>query len=191
MAARLCTLVAILCCSATPAQALLGGILGGGSGAICTPATCGSFAAPFVEPTIAGQTTTEKCLTDGNGELVCKPAAGTVAMLADGRVLYWDALEGTERVQFSVILEFGDKAANDQSRLLTLGAGDVPSWAQPDPVDAGANPTGTENTPLLPGLNTNDAQGAGALFCADLKQLADGRIIAAGGTNYYMEPGVE
>ena len=90
--------------------------------------------------------------------------------------------KGTERVQFSVILEYGDQAANDQSRVLTLGSGDAPSWTQPTPADGGANPGGTPNTPLLPGLNTNDAHGAGALFCSDLVQLADGRILAAGGT---------
>jgi hypothetical protein len=179
------------------ALALVPGPLGahaallGGGGSACTPQTCGSFGAPFAEPTIAGQPTSAKCIPDASGQPICKPAAGSVAILADGRVLYWDALEGTERVQFSVILEFGDQAANDQSRLLTLGPGDAPSWTQPTPADAGANPGGTANTPLLPGLNTNDAQGAGALFCADLKQLADGRIIAAGGTNYYMEPGIE
>src|SRR5689334_14610111 len=94
-------------------------LLGGGTA--CTPQSCGSFSAPFAEPTIAGQPTTAKCIPDASGQPICKPAAGSVAMLADGRVLYWDALEGTERVQFSVILEFGDKAANDQSRLLTLG----------------------------------------------------------------------
>jgi hypothetical protein len=168
---------------------LLGGLVG--TGGACTPQSCGSFTAPFAEPTIAGQPTTAKCIPDASGQPICKPAAGSVAILDDGRILYWDALEGTERVQFSVILEYGDKAANDQTRLLTLGSGDAPTWAQPDPVDGGANPGGTENTPLLPGLNTNDAQGAGALFCADLKQLADGRIMAAGGTNYYMEPGVQ
>src|SRR5512145_2677011 len=121
---------------------LLGGLLGGGSGS-CTPQQCGSFAPPFTEPTLAGEATAEKCLPDADGELVCKPTAGTLALLQDGRVLDWDALEGTERVQFSVIIEYGDKAANDQSRLLTLGAGDAPSWAQPTPVDGGANPDGT------------------------------------------------
>ena len=60
---------------------VLGGLLGGGSGA-CSPQQCGSFAAPFVEPTIAGTTTSEKCLTGADGELVCKPAAGTLALLA-------------------------------------------------------------------------------------------------------------
>jgi len=185
MAARLCVLVAILGSSATPAAALLGG----GSSA-CTASACGTFGAPFVEPTIAGQTTGEKCIPDNNGELICKPAAGTLALLADGRVLYWDALEGTERVQFSVIIEFGDAAANDQTRLLTLGPLG-PTWTQPTPVDGGANPGGTANTPLLPNLNTNDEHGAGALFCADLVQLADGRILAAGGTNYYSEPGLD
>lgn len=118
---------------------LLGDLLN--PGGACTPQTCGSFAAPFVEPTLAGQSTAEKCLTDAEGELICRPAAA--------------------------------------------------SWTQPTPVDGGANPGGTANTPLLPGLNTNDEQGAGALFCSHLVQLADGRILAAGGTNYYLEPGIE
>ncbi len=183
--------LAIASSLAAPAAAgPLDGLIGGGGAAACTPQTCGSFAPPFVEPTIAGQPTAAKCIPGEDGLPLCKPAAGSVAVLQDGRVLYWDALEGTERVQFSVVLEFGDQAANDQSRLLTLGAGG-PTWTKPSPVDAGANPGGTTNTPLLPGLNTNDAQGAGALFCADLKHLADGRIIAAGGTNYYSEPGID
>jgi hypothetical protein len=186
----LALVVLLLPASQVAHASLLGGLIPG-SGSGCTPVTCGSFAAPFAEPTITGQPTAAKCLPGPDGQLVCKPAAGSVAVLADGRVLYWDALEGTERVQFSVIVEFGDKAANDQSRLLTLGPGDAPSWSQPAPVDGGANPGGTANTPLLPNLNTNDAQGAGALFCAGLVHLADGRILAAGGTNYYMEPGVE
>ena len=190
MATRLSVLFAFVCWSASPAGAgLLDGLLGGG-GTACTPSVCGSFGAPFAEPSIAGHPTSEKCLPGSDGELICKPAAGTMALLHDGRVLYWDALEGTERVQFSVILEFGDQAANDQSRLLTLGAGG-PSWTQPAPPDGGANPGGTANTPLLPNLNTNDDQGAGALFCAALTQLADGRILAAGGTNYYSEPGLD
>jgi hypothetical protein len=177
--------------AATASADLIGDLLGGGANAPCTQATCGSFSPPFVEPTIAGQATSQKCIPDADGELICKPAAGSMALLGDGRVLYWDALEGTERVQFSVITEFGDKAANDQSRLLTIGPGTTRAWTQPTPPDGGANPGGTQNTPLLPGLNTNDEQGAGALFCADLVQLADGRILAAGGTNYYLEPGIE
>lgn len=166
-----------------------GGLLGGGGS--CTSATCGSFSVPFAEPLIAGQPTAEKCIPDTDGLPLCKPAAGSMALLGDGRILYWDALEGTERVQFSVIIEYGEDAVNDQSRVLTLGPGDAPSWTQPSPPDGGANPGGTPNTPLLPNLNTNDDQGAGALFCSHLIQLADGRILAAGGTNYYMEPGIE
>jgi len=184
-------LAALLLAPAQPGRAgLLDGLLAGG-GSECTPAACGRFGAPFAEPTLAGVPTAEKCLVDADGELVCKPAAGTLALLQDGRVLYWDALEGTERVQFSVVVEYGDLAANDQSRLLRLGPNDAAAWSQPTPVDGGANPDGTTNTPLLPGLHTNDAQGAGALFCSDLVQLADGRILAAGGSNYYLEPGLE
>ena len=168
-----------------------GGLLGGSAGSACTPLTCGTFGSPFAEPTIAGQPTAQKCIPDTDGQPLCKPAAGSLALLGDGRILYWDALEGTERVQFSVIVEYGQEAGNDQTRVLTLGPGDAPSWTQPTPPDGGANPGGTQNTPLLPNLNTNDAQGAGALFCSDLVELADGRILAAGGTNYYLEPGIE
>jgi hypothetical protein len=189
---RWCFAVGLVWMTAAAAWAdLIGDQLHGGTGASCTQATCGSFGPAFAEPTIAGQATSEKCVPDAEGELICKPAAGSMALLADGRILYWDALEGTERVQFSVVTEFGDEAANDQSRLLTIGPGNARTWTQPTPPDGGANPGGTQNTPLLPGLNTNDDRGAGALFCADLVQLADGRILAAGGTNYYLEPGIE
>ncbi len=188
--AGLAVVAAVFSLLPAAASGLLGDLLGGGS-TTCTPQVCGAFGAPFAEPTLAGQTTAEKCIPDEDGELICKPAAGTMALLGDGRILYWDALEGTERVQFSVVIEFGEQAANDQSRLLTIGPGDTPTWMQPSPPDGGANPGGTQNTPLLPNLNTNDDHGAGALFCADLVQLADGRVLAAGGTNYYLEPGIE
>src|SRR5262245_24468275 len=74
---------------------LLDGLIGGAAGSACTPLSCGSFSDAFAEPTIAGQPTGEKCITGADGQPLCKPAAGSVALLADGRILYWDALEGT------------------------------------------------------------------------------------------------
>jgi len=72
----------------------------------------GYFSLPFEEPTIVvdGQViqTDDKCITRGDGMDECKPAAGTMALLKDGRLLYLNALEGTENVELSIVAEFGD-----------------------------------------------------------------------------------
>src|SRR4029450_3954821 len=96
--------------------------------------------------------------------------------------------EGTEDVEVSIVAEFGYVSANDQSRLLTLGAGDAPSWAKPSPVDAGAvpNPHG-----IAPCNGTTNGGANGALFCSDQVILHDGRVLAAGGTDYYNDSCVD
>lgn len=150
--------------------------------------TLGSFSKPFVEPDIAGKPSTDKCIQNQDGSFDCKPAAGSVSILANGKILYWNALEGTENVKTGIAAEFGKYSVNDQSRLLDLGDGN-PSWSKPTPNDAGANPDGNENEVLVPGDSSTETYNDGALFCADLNALADGRIIAIGGTSYYSEPG--
>ena len=174
---------------------LLGGLLGGStctsSGSDCD---VGSFSAPFAEPTIDGVPTAEKCLTATDGTKVCKPAAGTIALLRDGRLVYFDALEGTENVNLSIVSDFGVVSVNDQTRVLKLGAGDAPTWTRPSPVDGGANPGGYDATTILPdGIldSSGTSTATGALFCAAVAQLADGRILAVGGSDYYNEPGVD
>lgn len=151
----------------------------------------GSFSAPFAEPTIAGRRTSEKCIKI-DGRWVCKPAAGSVALLPDGRFLYFNALEGTENIETSILTEIDDAFVNDQTRVLTLGANDKPTWRRPEPVDGGANPDGNDSTFLLDGIlvNSDDDKNDGALFCADLLHLPDGSIIAVGGTDYYEEAGI-
>src|SRR5687767_5899245 len=77
----------------------------------------GSFSAPFSEPTVDGQTTEENCVTheghDGEApHEECKPAAGTMSVLSDGRVLYWNALEGTENIKTSIVTDFGTVSIN-------------------------------------------------------------------------------
>lgn len=166
----------------------------------------GKFDGPFAEPTIrysdstTGEnlkvvTTEDKCLEDADGALRCKPAAGSMALLPDNRLVYFNALEGTENVEFSIVAEFGFVAVNDQTRVLNFGpAGpnDEISWQRPSPVRGGANVDGNESDTLLPGGELSDAESTegndGALFCADVIQLADGRIMAVGGTDYYTEP---
>ena len=173
---------------------LLDGVLSSTVPASCntTAASCiGSFSAPFDEPTINKTVTSEKCIPNSAGVKNCKPAAGTLISLYDGRSLYFDALEGSENVQVSAFAEFAAATVNDQTRVLSLGAGDKPSWIKPSPVDAGANPNGNTPTPLIPGGVLVGQTGAnGALFCADITALADGRILAIGGTDYYNEPGI-
>ncbi|AZT82613.1 DUF1929 domain-containing protein [Marinobacter sp. NP-4(2019)] len=163
----------------------------------------GAFSDPFAEPTIVvdGNTveTDEKCVTNAEGLQECKPAAGTMALLEDGRILYLNALEGTENVELSIVAEFGEASINDQSRVLSLGNNDQPTWLKPTPLRAGANPDGNDSetifndSPLDGALDTadNTSKNDGALFCSDVIGLADGSVMAVGGTDYYSEPGVD
>jgi hypothetical protein len=178
----------------------------------CAPADCaalGGFTPAFVEPLIdpAGAAAPESPdvnpLSSSPGDdrciygpderpIKCKPTAGSVAVLNDGRVLYFNALEGTERVEYSIFFEAGHALQNDQTRVLALD-GDRASWTLPAPNDAGAeNP---DDETLTGGVLDNNGSelrdNDGALFCADLATLADGRVLAVGGTDYYNEPGVD
>jgi hypothetical protein len=167
------------------------------------PGSLGVFGSPFVEPTIDGRPTDQKCVTkDGSQRpanpalgpvgdaryLDCKPAAASVNVLPDGDVMYYDGLEGTENVRTSIVLEYGHNAGNDQSRVLDLAG---PTFTEPRPVDGGANPGGYDDQALFPPpLSDGEPLNDGALFCSDNKFLADGRVIALGGTAYYSDPGV-
>src|SRR5438309_2157270 len=74
------------------------------------------FGKPFAEPG-------PKCHNEkvqGQATKVCKPAAVSVVVLPNGRILYWDGLEGFENIKYGTAAEAGDAAVNDQSRLLSL-----------------------------------------------------------------------
>ncbi|MEO6699707.1 MAG: galactose oxidase early set domain-containing protein [Paraperlucidibaca sp.] len=137
----------------------------------------------------------DRCLRNADGRPTeCKPTAGSIALLEDNRVLYFNALEGTEDTEFSIFFEAGAVVTNDQTRVMSL-RGRRAGWMQPSPVDGGANPDGANSTVLLPGgltdTSSKRSNNDGALFCADLEMLADGRIMAVGGTDYYFEPGLD
>src|SRR5438270_3097619 len=106
-------------------------------------ARVGEFGTAFEE---AG----EHCETAADGTQVCKPAGASVVVLDTGRVLYWNALEGTENVKLNTVAEFGDVSIDDQSRVLDL-SGPAPSWSRPSPNDGGANPKGNDNQYAVPG----------------------------------------
>ena len=207
------SLILLIAGSGTANAGLLGSLLGGSSEDSTTqteePAapdsynSKGTFSEPFAEPTIIvdGEAveTDEKCITRADGMDECKPAAGTMALLKDGRLLYLNALEGTENVELSIVAEFGEVSVNDQTRVLSLDENDNPSWIKPSPLDAGANPDGNDSETLLNGteldglLDTADNTSAndGALFCSDVIGLANGDVMAVGGTDYYSEPGID
>jgi hypothetical protein len=147
------------------------------------PSVTGVFGAPFEEPG-------ERCFPDGEGGQQCKPAAGSVGMLPNGKLIYWDALDSIQETQAGVALEFGHKARNDMARLLDL-RGAEPVWELSDP-DTAADPAGNDGSEFLPGpLHNNDEKRNDAdLFCSDQIFLADGRILDVGGTGYYNEPGI-
>ncbi|MDX1588160.1 MAG: galactose oxidase-like domain-containing protein [Oleiphilaceae bacterium] len=172
------------------------------------PSAGGHFSEPFSEPTIVSEgeeiETDEKCLTNSEGNQECKPAAGTIALLPDNRLLYTNALEGTENVELSIVAEFGEVSINDQSRVLSMAADGTPRWEKPQVLRAGANPDGSDATTLQKGtpfgeflpegtLDTsgNTSKNDGALFCSDVIGLADGSVMAVGGTDYYSEPGID
>ena len=122
----------------------------------------------------------------------CPPAAMAVAVLSNGKVLFWDGLEGMNRVQYNVVAEFGDVAQDDQSRVADFRP-TVPTFAIPGnqtaaPTDGHGDPVNS----VLPGApGAVDSSGNDYdLFCSPLVQLADGTVLSAGGTKYYTEPGV-
>jgi hypothetical protein len=149
-------------------------------------ANIGAFSSPFREdgfsPTSGFDATTGCAAPDEGsvdtfhpqGHVTCLPAGASVVQLADGRILYWNALEGFENIQFGTVPEAGSAAVNDQTRLLDLAK--LPSttaWSLPTPLRADEGTvTGRDSS----------------LFCSDQVQLADGRILDAGGTDYYLEP---
>lgn len=156
------------------------------------PAATGSFSPPFVEPTIGGQTTSAKCV-DGkgpNGGKLCKPAAGSLVQLADGRILFWDALEGTENNKFSIVSEGGSTFTNDSSRLIDLSSG-TPQFSTPNTFDGGANRKGDPGEPLIPGGQSTETYNDGALFGSHQSFLPDGSVLVQGGTDYSADPGAD
>ena len=144
------------------------------------PAQVGRFSAAFEEAAA-------KCVLDADGRELCKPTAASTIVLPTGRVLYWDALEGTERINLTILVEGGDSQGSARTRVLDLSTG-TPRFRAPTPEDSGANPNGHESEylPYVPHDDpiVNDAD----LFCADQVQLADGRILSVGGTDWYAEP---
>lgn len=183
--------------------ALLAGGAGAQSDPGSDPAQVGSFSDTFVEPTISDftghprVTTDERCIERPAGEgtqqgetrgfIDCKPAAGGLVQLENGKNLYYDNLAGTENVEVSILSEYGVVGLNDQSRVVDPNAR---TWEEPTPADAGAK-SEANIAPIIPGelFRTTEDENDGSLFCADVNFLPDGRVLAVGGTKYVNDPG--
>jgi hypothetical protein len=172
-------------------------------------ATIGRFVTPFREDGATLQT--DGTMSSHNGDLSrgdngcllkdtgdhkdCLPAGASENVLADGTVLYWNALEGTEDFQTATIPEGGAKFRNDQSRVLAIDWANPAqsTWSTPANTTASQTPNPPRQTPLLSPVvasNDNGPTNDASLFCSDQRQLPNGTILAAGGTDYYSEPKV-
>src|SRR5947208_3214088 len=130
--------------SSIPGVPAIPGVTTSGITATGGPAEIGAFSSPFVEPGPECPSGSSGPSDGTEAKITCKPAAVNIVALPNGKILYWDGLEAEENVNLNVVAEIGDKAVNDQSRLLDLSG---PSWSKPSPVDAGAD--GTANTQYL------------------------------------------
>lgn len=151
------------------------------------PADIGSLSTVFVEP--KGHECVDALDTSSER---CKPSAVTAAVLPNGKIVYWDGLEGMNRAGLNVVAEFGHVAMSDQARVMDLRGG-KPAWQVPTPDDSGTNKEGydknAEFIPVLPHDNSNK-ENDGNLFCANVVQLPGGKVLITGGTAYYSEPSV-
>ncbi|MHB8669939.1 MAG: galactose oxidase-like domain-containing protein [Acidimicrobiales bacterium] len=189
-----------------PSAPVLAGGPSGGTGTYLTPfREDGATFDPATRSFSGGTYPGTSVKTDANGcappgsvpgpagnpdALRCLPAGATVVQLADGRILFWNALEGTENVPNSSVLEGGHVTVNDESRILELR----PNGPQFTKLAGADGSTSNEdlNLPLPAPLPRTTSQrypyNNGGLFCSDQVQLADGRVLTVGGTDYYDEP---
>lgn len=93
------------------------------------------------------------------------PSAVSMAMLPDGRVAYWGGLESLEDGKYPLAADSPNQIVSSRTRILDL-RGREPKWTTPDPQDTGKHD----------------------LFCADLRLLPDGRLMATGGTIWEADP---
>jgi hypothetical protein len=98
-------------------------------------------------------------------ESVKIPPAVSMAMLPDGRVVYWGGLESLEDGKYPLAADAPNQVRSSRTRILDLRH-KRPRWTKPNPEDTGKHD----------------------LFCADQRLLRDGRLIAVGGTIWEADP---
>lgn len=169
--------------------ALLAGIAPGVTPARADASDLGVWSAPFREDGFDGSRDANGCVTNPDGTQDCLPVGASIVTLANGKVLYWNALENFEEIEYSTVAEVGHYGVDDQSRVLTIDPDDPAdsTWATPSPSTGAA--TNADPEPLITPID-DPRVGDSSLFCTDQKLLFDGRVITVGGTDYYHDPGV-
>lgn len=124
------------------------------------PGKLGSWSKPFAEDPLFAKRPPKNIK-----ESKKTPPAVSMAMLPDGRVIYWGGLEGIEGGQNPIALDGGRALINSRSRILDL-RGNRARFSTPRLQDGGVHD----------------------LFCADQRLLPDGRLIAVGGTIWRPDP---
>jgi hypothetical protein len=121
----------------------------------------------------------------------CLPAGATMAVLPNGRLLFWNNLEGEENIRgvgTSLTTDGAKYLVNDESRVLDLA---THRFSVPRPADGGAhNRTHPDDLPLGPLSAKHYPFDDGGLFCSDQVFLPDGSVYVVGGTDFYTEPNV-
>lgn len=124
------------------------------------PGLTGEWSAPFSEGGMfdEGPPSTKE-------EAAMLPTAVSIAVSPDGTIIYWNGLEGYENVDVSA----GWRAPEEKNRTRIL---DLRSYL------TGKAPRASWRTP------SQETGIGGDLFCSDLRNLPDGRLLAVGGTEY-------
>ena len=204
-----------------------------GAQVVGLPDIVGSWTEPFEE----GGAGTPRCVpsdeSEPDGFVVCKAVAQAAAVLPDGRIVYYNGLEGSENAEPGPV-PLGKLPAvsrDSQTRVLDLRSG-TPTFTVPVQARGGQTNENLNDGQKSPGVGgvpqdpdnvfgylgvpgrpgdglvgslagaagvpeqqptsppDDSAANDGDMFCADLVSLADGRVIAVGGTDWYMEPAV-
>jgi hypothetical protein len=152
------------------------------------PGQLGAFSAPFREDGQPDSPDTAGCTELPDGTFSCLPAAASTVVLPNGRILYWNALEGTENISLNAVAQGGDVTVDDQSRVLDLNADNpgASTWLLTDPSAGGGNPEGNNESDV--GAPDDAARNDGGLFCTSHVHMGDGRVLVLGGTDYYQDP---
>jgi hypothetical protein len=127
--------VVILSAGLTTTSAPVRAAAGDGS-----PDQVGVWTAPFEE----GGAGTPRCVKGADGRVLCKPVGYAQAILPDGRLLYYNGIEGSENVQYGLLPELAVATRNSRARIMDLRSG-VPTWRVPTHEDGGARNPNTRS----------------------------------------------
>ena len=145
----------------TAVMALFVAALGGSTAtAAKNPRKLGEWGKPFAELPLFAKRPPKNIK-----ESLKTPPAVSMAMLPNGKIIYWGGLEGIENSAAPVAADGGRALINSRVRLLDIRNG-KPQWNRTRP-EAGA---------------------AHDLFCADQRLLSNGKLVAVGGTIWRPDP---